>query len=206
MLNQMIIPDPIEVKKPVKSGIVLYRGFSNQEILKRYLDKGISPKVPLNINTNSPSEIIKLLYGDQAPQKHICPRQLERKTGHFVSFSLRKSVACYYATSDDIGDYKKPGYIAVVRFPNILEPIAIAGNLRRPYIFKCAIGTEWLDLRSLLTLDMKNIRTYSRTQVDHELLLMRGTIRPKIISVRPEDCDRSFLPWKDWGERIKIRS
>lgn len=194
----LILTPEIDKSKRVTPGIKLYRGFSN-----RNEDLGILfPPNPLLVDFDSPYEIVDLIFNQQGAQKHIL--ELE-KNGHFVSFSLRKSVACYYATSDDTGNYKKPGYIAAVKFPGNCKAVTI--DSRGPYMYKCPDGSIWVDLRTLLSLDTKNIGAHSRTIVDHELLLMQGTIRPaNIISVRPEDCDRSFLPWKDCGERIKIRS
>jgi hypothetical protein len=190
----MIIPEPTDIKENITPGKRLYRGFFDKKDLIRYRNNGISPDVPLNINSLSPSKIIKLLYGE--PQKHI--REIEK--GRFVSFSFQKPVASYYATDS----YKGLGYIAIVEFPDISKAITI--DLRGPYMYECTDDTIWIDLRSLLILDAENINVWSRTLVDHELLLLHGVIRPRptdIIPVRPEDCDRNFRPWKDWGEKIR---
>lgn len=193
----MIIPKPIEVKERINPGKLLYRGFYHEKDLTKYNKGVISPDDPLNININSPSEMIELLFRNQKLQKHI--RGLEKR--RFISFSLQKHVACYYATAR----YKRRGYIAIVKFPHISKAITI--DSRGPYVHKCIDGTIWIDLRSLLSFDRENMGAHSRTLVDHELLLMRGTIRPiEIIPIKPENCDRSFVPWSEWGEKIRIKS
>lgn len=189
----MFIVEPVENKEPVKPGMPIYRGVS-KETYKRYLAEGIAPESPASINKNSPSEIISFLFRERAPQKHI--RGLEQ--GRFISFSVQKRVSDFYATAE----YRKSGYIAIARFPDDCEGITISQS-KRPYMYICSDNTVWIDLRVLLSLDFENIAAHSRTVVDHELLLMQGTIRPeKIISVKPDDCDRTFSPWAKWGEKI----
>jgi hypothetical protein len=132
------------------------------------------------------------LIAGNAQKKHI--RDLEK--GRFVSFSIQKEVACYYATKG----YKKSGYIAIARFPDILESFTIV--LQGPYMYRCTNNTVWIDLRALSSLDEESIAAHSRTLVDHELLLMQGTIQAQILSVRPRDCNRTFSPWARWGENV----
>lgn len=176
--------------KRVIPGMLLYRGSSNKEELR----KKISPKYPLPINIDSPSEIVDLIFKEQKPQKHIL--ELE-KSGHFVSFSLKKKVAYYYATSH----YTKPGYIVIVKFPKISGPPVTIGGAG-PYIFECNDRTVWLDLRHLPTMW---IRAASRTKVDQELLLLGGGISSsKPLPVKPEACDQSFFPWSIWEKNCRI--
>lgn len=194
----LILEPLIDKTESVAPGVNLYRGSSNRTAL---LGK-LSPRNPIQTNFDSPFEIADLIFNQQKAQKHIL--ELE-KYGHFVSFALRKNVACFYATSKKTQSsyvpYIRCGYIAIVKFPKLLEPpITIGGE--GPYIFKCANGTVWLDLRHL---PPSSIKAASRTRVDHEILLIEGSVQiPNPVPVRPEQCDRSFLPWKDYGEQIKI--
>lgn len=193
-MSSLVFSPAIDNSKPITHGMSLYRGMSGK--IKSMTP--IGPANPLPINLNSPSKVVDLIFNDQKPQLHILD-DIE-KLGHFVSFSMRLEVACYYATSDTRGDYVKPGYITTVRFPEIKEGITFGGS--EPYIFECYDGTVWLDMRHLLA--QWHI-TASRTIVDHELLLLRGKVlASKPISVTPADCDKSFLPWSRTGEMIVI--
>lgn len=185
----MIIPEPIETKETVKPGIPLYSGFAN-----RNESSGILfPSNPVPVNFDSLYEMVDLIFNKQKPQEHILEL---RKNRHFVSFSLRKEVACYYATCG----YKRAGFLAIISFARITEAITISGE--GPYIFKCANGTVWLDLRHL---PPTWIHATSRTKMDHELLLVKGSIPiSKLMVITPEECDKSFLPWAKTGERIVI--
>lgn len=191
-MSPLVLTPLIDNSKPIISGVPLYRGISDKE-------EGtvISPRNPLQINLDSPSEIVRLIFSEQKPQTHIL--EIE-KDGHFVSFSLQREVACYYATSDALGDYVKAGRIVAVRFPDIKQRITFGGS--EPYIFECFGGTVWLDMRHLPT---QWLETVSRTMVDHELLLLRGRIQvSELKPITPEECDKSFLPWSRTGKNIEL--
>ncbi len=185
----LIFSPTTEITMPVAAGMPIYRGSSN----KGEFAKAIAPENPLSINIGSPSEIVNMIFDKQKPQKHIL--ELE-KLGHFVSFSLKKEMACYYATNG----YKGVGYMVTILFPEIARGITIMGE--GPYIYECNDGSVWLDLRHI---SIQWIRAASRTRVDHELLLLKGRIhvsRPK--QVKPEECNQTFLPWAKTGKRIVI--
>lgn len=189
-MSPLVFSPAIENSKPITHGMSLYRGMS----VKIKGMTPISPANPLPINLNSPSKVVGLIFNAQKPQLHIL-YDIE-KLGHFVSFSMQRKVACYYATSDTRCDYVKPGYITTVRFPEIKEGFTFGGS--EPYIFECYDGTVWLDMRHLPT---RWFRAASRTIVDHELLLLRGKVlASKPIPVTPADCDKRFLPWARTGE------
>lgn len=186
-MSPLVLTPAIGNSKPVTPEMSTYRGMSD----KREGMTVVCPMKPLQANFNSPSEILNLIFDSQKPQKHIL--ELE-KLGHFVSFSLKKEVACCYATNE----YKRLGYVVTARFPEIVRGITIVGE--GPYIYECNDGTVWLDLRHIPT---QWIGAASRTRVDHELLLLEGSIqvsKPKL--VRPEECNQSFRPWAKTGEKI----
>lgn len=194
-MSPLILTPVVETSKPITTGMPLYRGMSD----KTEDMAAIWPMNPLQVNLDSPSETVNLIFKNIKPQMHIL--EIEKRRGHFVSFSLQKKVSCYYATSDTTGDYKKSGYIATVKFPAIKHPITFVGS--EPYIFECYDGTVWLDMRHLPTQWLKAV---SRTLVDHELLLLRGNVYiSKLTPVTPAKCDKSFLPWAKTGERIAIK-
>lgn len=194
-MSPLVFSPVIDNSKPITHGMSLYRGIS----VKIKSMTPIGPANPLPIHLNSPSEIVGLIFNAQKPQLHIL-KEIE-KDGHFLSFSLQRKVACYYATSDTSGDYVKPGYITTVRFPEIKEGFTFGGS--EPYIFECYDGTVWLDMRHL---PAQWYKAASRTIVDHELLLLRGNVlASKPIPVTPADCDKRFLPWAKNGERIIIK-
>lgn len=183
-------------------GGTIYRGFSSVSEYERAQRTGFVPLEPLDAN----ADFFAVLEQD-APVDHV----MERKRQHFVSFSLTPRAACCYATSRLKGGkvihYCNAGWIAEVVLPSFT-------GVSRAYVGgECSQydgGDEsiWIDPRFHLAgdnwLSWQTMR--DRARVDDEILLARGVARvTRIMRVEPSQCDRSFVPWAQSGEKIEIR-
>jgi hypothetical protein len=80
-MSPLILSPAIDNSKLITPGMLLYRGMP----VKLESMTPIGPRNPLQINLDSPSEIVNLIFDSYKPQMHIL--QMEEH-GHFVSFSL----------------------------------------------------------------------------------------------------------------------
>lgn len=77
--------------------MILYRGFSAEKELTRMRKGGIAPEDPIPLGKLQ--QILTALFKEKVPQSHV----LGEIRKHCVSFSLKKSIASFYATSDENG-------------------------------------------------------------------------------------------------------
>lgn len=202
----MKIVEPSKTDTPLTSVLdaeCVYRGFSDAVEYARARSVGFAPRVPLQ----APGSFFGILEQDR-PVEHV----MQVKRQHFVSFSLQRRVACCYATSRYQNGRSIPyvavGWIAEVPLPTFTtgyDPDAEKNCSQ----YDGEDDSIWLDPRFLLAArDLLSWRSmWSRARVDDEFLLAHGVARPRptcIVRVKPGDCDRTFLPWSEWGAKIKI--
>jgi hypothetical protein len=203
----MPVVEPTEHDTPltlVTSGRILYRGFSNRDEYERVQKRGFTPLVPLDTDPD--------WLGAREGTIETLQQVLEHRRD-LVSFSLQKRVACFYATSREDRPYSNSGWIAEVRIPTIKNAYATPANPCLPYAYVAEDpSSSWIDPRHLPLSGEEMchfdewVKMRKRARDDDELLLVQGVVYPArpIYRVTPKDCDLSFQPCKDWGEKIQV--
>jgi len=152
------------------------------------------PEVPLTAD---------ILAMDEGWERRVVNHIMTDKRRHFISFSLRPSPALHYATKGR----ERCGYLVTCRLPDM--PTATYGGFQdAPAWWQGVDDSLWVDPRRL-TMQLNETWWHSmwcRARVDDEILLAVGTVRPisPVKRVCPADCDPRFIPWKDFGERIRF--
>jgi hypothetical protein len=164
--------------------LLVYRGFSVPSEHDQVTPGQISPCDPLP----APNEWLACFHHVDS-MEHV----LEIKRDRFKSFSLRRDVACAYATQDRWGR-RNPGWLAVARI-SVSQAISSGGS--RPYVFiSKESGTVWIRPTNAppptprefpAWQDMLNLALR-----DDEFLLANGELLPSSVEqVMPSDCPNS---------------